>query len=512
MKIISKIFLILFLITTLSNAQNSGIGNTGGKWIAGDFHQHSYYTDGKHILDEVIDNGFKYGLDFQANSEHGGSRIQDGYNHFWDDPAYYPVNPIRGDFKESNGHQAMWRWQSLLEYVYPQIQTLRNEYQDKLILTGVEWNVPSHEHCDIMIEDLNNYPYVAIFEYYFDEDDDDTSNSFIGSWLPEKNLNDTHEKAVAAARWLQNNFAGYSWMIPTHPERKNLWHIEDFRGLNNAAPDVAFGFDGMPGHQKESSRGGFDPESAVGGGTYGGAGYFIAKVGGLWDALLGEGRHWWTFVNSDFHNTEGDFWPGEYAKTYTYIQDLNGNGDYEISDVVKALQSGNSFAVHGDLINALEFTVKSDSNYGTMGDDFSVDSSGDVEITVAYKSPANNNNGDKQVVHHIDLIAGNITGKVQPGSPEYTKDTNETSRVIKRFNESDFTRTADGWNRVTFSMNIDRDTYFRLRGTNLAPNTPSETDAEGNPLLDFEQKVLDGEEEAWHDLWFYSNPIFVYVR
>jgi len=27
-----------------------------------------------------------------------------------------------------------------------------------------------------------------------------------------------------------------------------------------------------------------------------------AKVGGLWDSLLGEGRRFWAFVNSDFHS------------------------------------------------------------------------------------------------------------------------------------------------------------------------------------------------------------------
>jgi len=513
MKIISKIFFLLFLFTALVNAQNVGLGSVNGKWIAGDFHQHSYYTDGSHVLDEVMANGFKFGLDFQANSEHGGSRYRDGYNNFWDDPASYAINPIKGDVKiNAEGHQEMWRWQSLSEYAYPHIQSLRNKYIDKSILTGVEWNVPGHEHCDIMVEDMNEYPYVAVFEYYFDEGDDDTSNPFYGNWLPEKKLEDNHEKAVAAAEWLQNNFAGHSWMIPTHPERKNLWHIEDFRDLNNVAPNVAFGFDGMPGHQKNSNRGGFGSESAVGGGTYGGAGYFIAKVGGLWDALLGEGRHWWNFVNSDFHGTGGDFWPGEYAKTYSYVKDLDDSGDYSTNEIVKALQSGNSFAVHGDLISDLEFSVKSGSNYVSMGDVFNVKRGDEIEITFAYKSPGKNNNGDKPVVHHIDLIEGDITGKIQPGSPEYTKDTNDTTRVLKRFNSSKFKKTSDGWNRASVKVKINNNKYFRLRGTNLAPNTPGETDSEGNPLLDFEQKELDGEEEAWHDLWFYSNPIFVNVR
>ena len=60
------------------------------------------------------------------------------------------------------------------------------------------------------------------------------------------------------------------------------------------------------------------------GGTYGGVGYYSAKVGGLWDALLGEGRRWFNFANSDYHKhcTAGgdDFYPGEYQKTYVYAR------------------------------------------------------------------------------------------------------------------------------------------------------------------------------------------------
>ncbi|MBW2428705.1 MAG: hypothetical protein JRF56_07075 [Deltaproteobacteria bacterium] len=57
---------------------------------------------------------------------------------------------------------------------------------------------------------------------------------------------------------------------------------------------------------------------------------------------------------------------------------------------------------------------------------------------------------------------------------------------------------------------------MRLRGTNLPPNTPCETDPAGNPLPDSAASAcyegLDGAEEAWQDLWFYSNPIFVYAN
>ena len=60
---------------------------------------------------------------------------------------------------------------------------------------------------------------------------------------------------------------------------------------------------------------------------------------------------------------------------------------------------------------------------------------------------------------------------------------------------------------------LDTSTYFRLRGTNVAVGTPFEQDEDGNPLADSEATNLDldGAAEAWADLWFYSNPIFVYV-
>ena len=76
------------------------------------------------------------------------------------------------------------------------------------------------------------------------------------------------------------------------------------------------------------------------GGTYGGVGYYTANVGGLWDALLGEGRRWFNYASSDYHKhwtnctnpaditTCGDdFYPGEYQKTYVYSQDKDRDGN-----------------------------------------------------------------------------------------------------------------------------------------------------------------------------------------
>ena len=119
----------------------------------------------------------------------------------------------------------------------------------------------------------------------------------------------------------------------------------------HAAPDVCFGWEGQPGHQAESDRGGF------GTGAYGGTGYYSTTIGGIGDALLGEGRNWWLFARSDFHSrsvpeyessdypapdpnstspiqnqrtlnrgwrgaaaSHADFWPGEYQKDYVFVK------------------------------------------------------------------------------------------------------------------------------------------------------------------------------------------------
>ncbi len=482
-----------------------------GRWIAGDFHQHTLFTDGSNIMQDDMTHGFSFGLGWAANSEHGGGSKTDGNGHFWDDPSYYPANPIIGDMATSGGHQVMWRWQEVRDYAFPIIRDLRSQLPGMSIASGLEWNIPGHEHCStgIVAKDASG---IAQFEWLFDASDKDLTGGALQGWSGKNTVNN-HAKAVAGARWMAANYPNSSWIVPAHPERASSYKIEHFRDLNNAAPTVAFGFEGMPGHQKESTRGSYG-SGAVGGGTYGGAGYYIAKVGGLWDALLGEGRHWWTFVSSDFHSTGGDFWPGEYAKTWTLVPETEDHHRNSLEDVVEGLRSGNSFSVHGDLINALDFSVQQKSHEAGMGQEISVPKGSTVKIKIRFKSPAVNYHGDKPVVDHIDLIAGKITGIVSPSDPNYTKDTNETARVIARFTSSDWERDEDedGWKTVVYHLsNVDSSTYFRLRGTNLPPNTEHETDADGNPLRDSDAGPSTVE-AVWKDLWFYSNPVFVYVK
>lgn len=458
------------------------------RWVAGDFHTHTYLTDGGRTQEEVALHAFSYGLDWFANSEHGGTSARDPFGNPFPKPLPF-------------------RWITLKDYSFPIVQGLRAAFPQKGIVQGVEWNVPTHEHASVGI--VTNEPAaISDFEYVCDASDTDTSRG-----IPK--MNKTHADAVACAAMLERNFRETSYFLPNHPSRKQKYTVADFRDFNDAAPHVAFGFEGVPGHQKEPGRGGYDNFQQTDpvhlrARTYGGADYMIAKVGGLWDALLGEGRRFFAFVNSDFHNTEGDFWPGEYAKSYTFVK---GN---ELKSIVDGMRSGNSFIVHGDLINGLRFHAESQGLPATMGETLHVGKNAKVEISVAFRSPAVNNRGVSPRVDHIDLIAGTVSGKALPGTPAYASETNPTTHVVARFSEKDWT-CEEGWCEARIELkHVHEDMYFRLRGTNLPPGFPNETDLDGNPLVD--DLVCDGTqtppfcntpEKAYADLWFYSNPIFV---
>ena len=526
--------LTLALIALAAGIASMPPAATPGRWMAGDFHQHSYLTDGSFPTDMVLVKGFEYGLAWAANSEHGGAGYRDSKGNVWSDKSVYPVSPILGDEKiveretEQDGETVkksfhlMWRWQSLTEFAYKVIQRVRRENPENLAATGLEWNVPGHEHCSVGIVAEDAMP-IGEFEYRFDRGDDDTSGGPGGIWKGKQFNQREHAKSVEAVKWMQENHPKTGWIVFAHPERVSSFTVADFRDFNNAGPDVAFGFEGLPGHQRSSRRGGYR-DRAVGGGTYGGAGYYIAEVGGTWDALLGEGRNWWTFVSSDFHSLGGDFWPGQYAKTWTWVADGDGDGEYTLADIPGALRSGNSFCVHGDLIDRLDFHAESQGKTATMGESIAAKKGKAVDVVVRFRSPEKNDNGDAPRVRTLQVITGDVSGKVEKFlddgetlNPEYSNERNATTKIAAVFTEPEIRAVGDGWYETPpFRIKkVKKDMYVRVRGSNLLPSTQNETDAKGNPLADslVEQNTeWDTTTAAWKDLWFYSNPVFVDVR
>jgi hypothetical protein len=313
--------------------------------------------------------------------------------------------------------------------------------------------------------------------------------------------------------WLQENHREDGFISINHPSRSLDWSPGEIRDLHNAGPDVVIGMTAFPGHQKAAARGSYGAEIvkqnqdvSYKARTYGGADYMTAKVGGLWDALLGEGRLFYVGGVSDFHNTKIDFWPGEYAMMHVHVEDKN-----DPKALVKGLKSGRFFPVIGGLIDAREFTAETEDELAHMGGNLEVEAGESVTLTIRFHSPEVNHNGDPVAVDHIDLIAGDVTGLLEPGTHEYKRgETNPSTRVVESF--SDWETDEAGYHLIVYEPhNLNNDMYFRLRGTNLGFNVPNETDAEGNPLCD-DLMGVNTEEKAWADLWFYSNPIFVEVE
>jgi hypothetical protein len=209
-----------------------------------------------------------------------------------------------------------------------------------------------------------------------------------------------HAKTVEAMKWMAQNYPDLSYYVPAHLERagpfnpngNNGYNIEHLRNFNNAAPTVAFGMESQPGHGASDARGEYTVHrnnfggtignvDSVGGTTWGGTGVYAGQVGGVWDALLGEGRNFWFFASSDWHNrgmfgpddrrSSQDFFPGEYQRTYVKVGD-NGHQFFDPRDknkskvltpaaIVDGLRTGNAWSSSGQLIDRLSFVVCADT-------------------------------------------------------------------------------------------------------------------------------------------------------
>jgi hypothetical protein len=255
---------------------------------------------------------------------------------------------------------------------------------------------------------------------------------------------------------------------------------------------------GAPGHQAATLNpdGSLNPEGIRGGyrryPTHGGFDQFTAKVGGFWDSMIGEGRDWWVTANSDshIHYTEGgsDFWPGEFSKTYVWSQN-----NYD--SVMTGIRSGNVFVTTGDLIDELYVTVSADKlTTASIGDTFEAPLGTKLNVTIRFQDPSNANfNGDKPEVTRVDLILGKITGLAS----DFSTDTNPSTQVIARFDDSQWDQEGT-YKEINFTLPaLGSDSYIRVRGTNSDELEPG-PDPKG--------------ESPWAELWFYSNPIRIKVK
>ena len=114
-----------------------------------------------------------------------------------------------------------------------------------------------------------------------------------------------------------------------------------------------------------------------------------------------------------------------------------------------------------------------------------------IVVMIRLRDPQGKNfHGDNPSVRRVDLIAGDIAGPVS----DRTRDKNPTTRIIRRYEEGDWTRDGEFIAITERLDDVTESLYLRVRGTNTTELEPAE-DTRG--------------EDPWTDLWFYSNPIFV---
>lgn len=478
----------------------------GYRWLAGDHHIHTRYSDDAvyRVADQVR-HGRAYGLDWMVVTDHGGPR-----------------------------HARIG-----VDKVNPEIRAARAELPGALVFQGLEWNIPGAEHGTVFVHPgPDEVAVLAEFEKAYDGKVTDAIDPTPANEALAVEGIGFLASAVASRRVPDALF------LANHPARKGIDSPHELRNWRDAAPHIAVGFEGAPGHQANGiaapagpggARGGYHhvrtaasfpaypPESYR---TWGGFDWMTATVGGVWDSLLAEGKPWWVTANSDAHwvygdssgrgpgsdfaangyfeepvytgkpgTTHGDFWPGFYSRTHV------GASGASYAGVMAGLRAGRIWVDHGRLVDGLDVRVRAGDRWATLGGTLAVPSGTPVRLSAAVRL-AGGPNWAQFVprLARLDVIRGAVTGAPADRDVFTTPET----AVAKSFDISQRTGTAT----VTYDLGrLDRPYYLRLRGTDgnrTAPGALGATVDPAGPAMD-----AAGDADPWQDLWFYTNPVWV---
>ncbi len=444
------------------------------RWIAGDHHIHSRYSTGWDREQEppapILGGDAIYpiqmnalmakyfGLGWMVATDHGG-------------PNHSKVN---------------------LEMAYPELERSRLVVPEVVQFWGMEFDTPGADHSSLIIPHSHEES-----QQLFDIESRFARRE---PWPTDESWN-TEPRLLEALEYMAGQERA-PLLIANHPSRSatalgeyGLYTPSELRNWNDTAPNIAVGMAAAPGHQAaglypDGSAGNPKPRGYYGDAkTMGGFDQFTAVLGGFWDSMLGEGRHWWVTANSDshVHYTEGgvDFWPGEYSKTHVWAT-------HDHDSILDGIRSGRVFVTTGDLISALDFTLAVNGESASLGETLSVVAGSEIELSVRFLDPdAPNARGENPEVARVDVIHGDFTGPVS----DRAEDANPTTRVAQRLSANEWQR-VDEFRQFTIKFTAEKSGYVRLRGTNGSELEPT-------------PDVLG--EDPWSDLWFYSNPIFIQV-
>ena len=452
-------------------------------WQAGDHHIHSEFSaayqadpgnpaaiptplfgrDGRYTIRKNAEMARQYGLSWMVSTDHGG-------------PNHSQINH---------------------DIAYPALLASRQAVPEVLQFFGMELDTPAGDHSSLIVPRSDGERgQLRELEAGFSQRDAH----------PADLARDRPERMIAALNAMKAQPLP-PVVIANHPSRSapdatryGRYDPAEFRDWNDTAPQVAVGMEGAPGHQAGALRadGTSDPDGHRGSyrnvRTMGGFDPMTARLGGLWDSMLGEGRRWWITATSDSHRNwrEGgnDFWPGEYSKTYVLAQRSH-------ADILDGLRNGRVFVTTGDLVTGLDVTVS--GTWGRkapagIGGALAIAPGEDVIVEIRVRDPGTvNAGGHDPKVSRVDLIVGKVAGPVT----DRVADRNPTTQVLRRF-------TAANWRRqgeelvMRHRLKAVRDPmYVRVRGTSTSELEPASDAAAEDP---------------WADLWFYGNPTFIEMR
>ena len=482
--------LALFLLTTCSPPPRGDVAGGGAesslspatdgpRWLAGDHHIHSRYSVGWNrdasppapIIagDAIYPIGMNaamaryYGLSWVVATDHGG-------------PQHSKVN---------------------FDLAYPELVQSRQVVPEVVQFAGLELDTPGADHSSMILPRTSDEAERRRdLEARFDR---------VEPWPADPGRDS--EALMLEALQVMDTLSPRPVIIANHPSRSatdtgvyGATSPEELRNWNDTAPGVAVGMAGAPGHQaktldregrrREGPRGSYSNSP-----TLGGFDQMAARVGGFWDAMLGEGRHWWITANSDSHINwrEGgsDFWPGEFSKTYVWAEK-------SYDGILEGLRHGHIFVTTGDLISELYVTASAAGVEANIGSTVAMQAGADVVVTIRFRDPrATNSHGDDPAVTRVDLITGLVAGGDAGPASGTDPNTNPSTKVIARFGPGAW-KTEGDYHTVTHTLrDLHTNMYLRVRGTNGTEQEPEQDPIGENP---------------WTDLWFYSNPVFLEVR
>lgn len=450
------------------------------EWLAGDHHIHSEFSvgyvsdpadpaappravpggDGRYSIQRNAEEARRHGLHWMVSTDHGGP-----------------------------GHSRISH-----DHIHPAVEAARREVPQVLHFFGMEFDTPAGEHSSLIIpQGPGERRQLQELEAGFARKD----------VHPLQRSRDTEAFMLTALDAMRAQ-PRPPLLIANHPSRTvkteegiGRYAPHEFRAWNDRAPEVAIGMEGAPGHQAASvrrsgavrqtgQRGGYDRVP-----TRGGFDPMTALLGGVWDSLLAEGRHWWVTATSDSHQhwREGgaDFWPGEYSKTWVLARP-------EADDIFEGLRAGRVFVSTGDLVTGVELQASVGGGPAqslSLGTTLGVPQGATVTLTLRVRDPQMpNHHGDRPEVQRLDAIVGRVTGR----ATDADQMRHAGVSVAQRFDATQWQRDGE-WIRVQLALGpVDTPQYLRWRGTSTSELEPSPDPAGEDP---------------WTDLWFYTNPVFI---